>query len=62
VWGVFEGVGDWVRGRKRRRKRGERDLVSIVGTMTWGCYKWIIISCLCTHVKWVTILMLDIYT
>ena len=31
---------------------GERDLVvSIVRTMTWGCYKWIIISCLCTHVK-----------
>jgi len=31
---------------------GERDLiVSIVGTMTWGCYKWIIISCLCTYVK-----------
>ena len=31
---------------------GERDLVvSIVGTMTWGCYKWIIISCLCTYVN-----------
>jgi len=28
----------------------ERDLVvSIVGTMTQGCYKWIIISCLCTY-------------
>ena len=31
---------------------GERDLVvSIVGTVTWGCYKWIIITCLCTYVK-----------
>ena len=31
---------------------GERDLVvSIVGTITHGCYEWIIISCLCTYVK-----------
>ena len=30
----------------------ELDLVvSIVGTMTWGCYEWIIISCLCTYVQ-----------
>jgi len=31
---------------------GGRDLVvPIVGTMTWGYYKWIIISFLCTRVK-----------
>jgi len=31
---------------------GERDLVvSVVGTVTWGCYGWIIIGCLCTYVK-----------
>ena len=30
---------------------GGRDLVSIAGTVTWGYYKWIIISFLCTHVK-----------
>ena len=44
MWGVLFrvlGVG-W----------GERDLVvSTVGTVTWGCYEWIIISCLCTYVK-----------
>ena len=29
---------------------GERDLVvSIVGTMTPGCFKWIFFTCLCTH-------------
>jgi len=37
-WGLGEGRG--------------RDLVvSIVGTMTWGYYKWIIISFPCTRVK-----------
>jgi len=36
---------------------GEGDIfLSTVGTVTQGCYKWIIISCLCTHVKLVTIL------
>jgi len=33
---------------------GEGDEFSsfpIVGTMTWGYYKWIIISFLCTNVK-----------
>ena len=30
---------------------GEWDLVSIVGAMTLGCYKWINMSCLCTYVK-----------
>jgi len=30
---------------------GEISFVSIVGTMTWGYYKWIIISFLCTRVK-----------
>jgi len=31
---------------------GGRDLVvSIVGTVTWGCYESIIISCLCAYVK-----------
>ena len=31
---------------------GEGDLVfSVVGTMTWGCYKKIIISCLCTYIQ-----------
>ena len=40
VWGVGVGWG------------GGRDLVvPIVGTMTWGYYKWIIISFLCTRVK-----------
>ena len=44
VWGVL--FGYWELGG------GERDLVvSVVGTMTWGCYKWIIISCLCTYVQ-----------
>ena len=39
----FWGIGVWW---------GERDLVvSIVGTMTWGCYKLIILSCLCTYVQ-----------
>ena len=36
---------------------GERDLVSTEGTMTPGCYRWIFSSRLCTHVKWVTVLM-----
>jgi len=40
--------------------RGRDLFVSIVGTVTSGCYKWIFSSCLCTHVKWVTILMLRI--
>ena len=32
---------------------GKRDLVvSVVGAVTPGCYKWIFSSCLCTHVKW----------
>ena len=40
---------------------GKRDLiVSIVGTVTWGCYKWIIISCLCACVQVGTIQMLRI--
>jgi len=44
VWGVFESIGGW--------GWWERDLIlSIVGIMTWGYYKWIIISFLCTHVK-----------
>jgi len=45
VWGVFWywGLG-WGRG-------GGRDLVPIVGTMTWDYYKWIIISFVCTRVK-----------
>jgi len=31
---------------------GGRDLVvPVADTMTWGCYKWIIISFLCTLVK-----------
>jgi len=30
---------------------GEISFVSIVGTMTWGYYKWIIVSFLCTRVK-----------
>ena len=29
----------------------EISFVSIVGTMTWDYYKWIIISFLCTRVK-----------
>jgi len=34
------------------RGEGARScFVSIVGTMTWGYYKWIIISFLCTCVK-----------
>jgi len=42
--GFFEGIGGWV--------GEERDLVvSIVGTVTWGCYEWIIVSCLYTYVK-----------
>jgi len=46
--GVFFGLlGVWGRGGERRG----RDLVPIVGTMTWGYYKWIIISFLCTRVK-----------
>ena len=42
MWGVFFwGIEGWV---------GGQDLiVSIVGTMTQGCYKWINISCLCTY-------------
>ena len=44
VWGVL--LGYWGLGG------GERDLVvSIVGTMTWGCYEWIIIICVCAYVK-----------
>ena len=44
MWGVH--LGYWGVGW------GEQDLVvSVVGTMTWGCYEWIIISCLCTYVK-----------
>jgi len=39
----FGGIGGWVRGRDL--------VVSIVGTVTWGCYDWIIVSCLCTYVK-----------
>ena len=39
----------------------EGDLVvSIVGTVTPGCYKWIFSSCLCIYVKWATILMLRV--
>jgi len=30
---------------------GEISFVSIVGTMTWGDYKWIIFSFLCTRVR-----------
>jgi len=64
MWFFFVGccgLGVWWGGR-----RGKRDLlVSIVCTMTWGCYEWIIISCLCTYVKWVITLKnsnpLDIY-
>jgi len=26
-------------------------IVYILGTMTKGCYKWTVVSCLCTHVK-----------
>jgi len=36
VWGVFRVLG--VRGG------GEISFVSVVGTMIWGYYKWIIIS------------------
>ena len=44
VWGVF---WYWV-----GEGRGcEISFVSIVGSMTWGYYKWIIISFLCTRVK-----------
>ena len=40
----FVGIGGW--------EGEERDLVvTIVGTLTWGCYKWIIISCLCTYAR-----------
>jgi len=40
-WGL---VGEgWGEGRDRT--------VSVVGTMTWDYYKWIIISVLCTRVK-----------
>jgi len=49
MWGVyFYGIG----GLDGVKRGGERDLVvSIVGTVTSGCYEWIIISCLCTYVK-----------
>jgi len=51
VWGVFLGIGGWV---------GEISFVSIVGTMTWGYYKWIIISFFVHVSKWVSILMLRV--
>ena len=41
----FGGIGGWEGGEEGR------DLVPIAGTVTWGCYKWIIISFLCTRVK-----------
>ena len=44
--GCFSGIGGWVGGGE-----GEISFVSIVGTMTWDYYKWIIISFLCTRVK-----------
>ena len=45
--GCFLGIGGWVWGGE-----GGRDLVvPIVSTMTWGYYKWIIISFLHTRVK-----------
>ena len=47
MWGVFF----WVLGVGWGRGGGEISFVSIVGTMTWGYYKWIIISFLCTRVK-----------
>jgi len=47
MWGAFLGI--WGLGGGGE---GGRDLVvPIVGTMTWGYYKWIIIIFLCTRVK-----------
>jgi len=45
VWDVFESIGGWGVGGN------DISFFSIVGIMTWGYYKWIIISCLCTHIK-----------
>ena len=47
VWGVF--LGYWRLGGGG--KGSEISFVSTVGTMTWGYYKWIIVSFLCTRVK-----------
>jgi len=41
----------WVFGVAWGEGRGRYLVVPIVGTMTWGYYKWIIISFLCTRVK-----------
>ena len=41
--GVLWGIAVWVRGPDL--------VVPVVGTMTWGYYKWIIISFLRTRVK-----------
>ena len=46
VWGIF-----WVLGSGGGGEGGEISVFSIVGTMTWGYYKWIISSFLCARVK-----------
>jgi len=43
----FGGIGGWV----GEGRGGGRDLVPVVDTMTWGYYKLIIISFLCTRVE-----------
>ena len=45
--GCFWVFGGWV----GEGEGGEISFVSIVGTMTWGYYKGIIISFLCTRIK-----------
>ena len=41
----------WGAGGGREGEGGEISFVSIVGVMTWGYCRWIIISFLCTRVK-----------
>jgi len=44
---VFLSIGVWA----GEGRGGKISFVPTVGIMTWGYYKWIIISFLCTRVK-----------